>query len=173
MARRMSARAEQRSRELIWVRDSSSVTVPASNAGTLIDFSTKLDTVLGEVARNYTIERIIGNLVLTVPASTAPGRAYTFLAEADVLNRELTGFPEPYTDQSKAPWSDGRTVFADHTVPASYASPAINGIIELDIRSKRVVQGVREQFIMYGNTDNGLGANPVMYYSYSALIRVP
>ena len=168
----MSARARARSNELLWIRDSSSTILPASNAGTIIDFGSRLDAQLGETARNYTIERILGNFVLTVPASTAAGRNYTSLLEMDVYNKEASGFPEPYTDQSKAPWSDARTVFADHTVPASYASPAINGIIDVDVRSKRMVNGLRESFALYGNHDNGLGTNPTIFWSYSMLVRV-
>ncbi len=176
MAKQMSRAAQERRDNLIWTRDSSSVSIPATDSASLIDFTSKLETVSGRAATNVTLERIIGNLVFSIPASTSPGRAYTVFTGIGFVEPDAItagAFPEPFTDQKgfDYPWIDGRTVFADHTVPASYTSPGINGIVQLDLRSKRRARGIQE-LRMFGYHDNGLAANPVLYYSYSALWRL-
>lgn len=176
MVRTMSKAAQDRSDNLYWTRDSSSVALPASTSSSLISFDGQLAAALGETARNWTIERIIGNLVLSIPASTAPGRSYSAFLGIDILPVESItdgSYPEPFSEQGiQHPWVEGRTVFADHTVPASYASPGINGIIQLDMRSKRRAKGSGFGLRMFGYHDNGLSANPVMYFTYSALWRL-
>lgn len=172
MPRTQSHRAKKRSDELIWIRDSSSTTLAASASAEIVSFTDKLATVLGETPKNWTIERIIGNITLTVPAGTTPGRNYSAFLAIDVLDTEASNPPEPFSDQRPYPWVDGRTVFADHTVPASYASPAINGIVLLDMRSKRAVKGIGNELKLFGYHDNGLAANPTIFYTYSALFRM-
>lgn len=173
MPRRPSMAQENRSRELVWVRSASSVSLPATTSGSLINFSSALNTAIGETARNWTIERILGNFTLTVPASTAAGRSYHAFTAIDVVDDEISNLPEPFSDNRSFPWVDGRRVFADHTVPVSYAAPGINGTFVLDMRSKRKGHGLGRSLKMFGYHDDGLGANPVMYYAYSALFRVP
>lgn len=176
MPRTQSAAARQRSNELVWVRHSSSTTVAASSSASLIDFTAHLATALGENTRNWTIERILGNFVWSIPASTAAGRSYAAFAAIDIIEEDAAtagSFPEPFADPHQSyPWVDGRQVFADHTVPASYSSPGINGIFALDMRSKRRSRGFGQELHMFGYHDNGLSANPVLYYSYSALWRI-
>lgn len=172
MPKTQSRAASQRSKELVWIRDSSTSLLQTTTSATLIDFTTKLETVLGENVRNWTIERIIANCVLTVPAATAAGRSYSAFLAIDVIESEGSSQPEPFTDQRSYPWVDGRTVFADHTVSASYASPAINGLFMIDMRSKRAAHGTGKRLELFGYHDNGLGANPTLYWSYSALFRV-
>ena len=111
----------------------------------------------------------------TVPASTSPGRSYFATVAIDVIDREAAtagGYPEPFADENHYPWIDGRYVYADHTVPASYASPGVNGITTLDMRSKRKAKGSRTELRLFGYHDNGLGANPVVSIAYSALWRL-
>lgn len=175
MANRQSKAQADRSAELVWTRDASSVTVGASTSGLLINFTSRLETATGDNARNWTIERIIGNFTWTVPAGTAPGRSYHAFAGIDVADDDMVAagnFPEPFSDNKSFPWVDGRRVFADHTVPASYASPGLNGELLLDMRSKRRARGFNESLVMFGYHDNGLGANPVLYFAYSALWRL-
>lgn len=172
MARTVSAASRARSDELIWVRDASSFTMQTTTAATLIDFTAKLSTVLAETNRNWTIERVLASIQLTVPASTSPGRSYHSFMAIDVIESEGSSQPEPFTDQRHYPWVDGRRVFADHTVPASYPSLGINGAFNIDMRSKRRVHGTGKNLELFGLHDNGLGANPVGYYAYSALFRV-
>lgn len=172
----MSKAAQDRSDNLVWIRNSSSSTLVASTAGNLIDFHGDLETALGETPRNFTVERIIGSLSLTVPASTAPGRSYHAYLAIDMLDIEQVvagAYPEPFADQGYShPWVDGRRVFADHTVPASYPVQGINGLIDLDMKSKRKAKGTRKDLRLFGYHDNGLGVNPVLYWAYSALYRL-
>lgn len=175
MPRTQSRAAKERSDNLIWTRASSSVTVPATSSGSLIDFTSTLETATGENARNWTIERIIGELIFTVPAGTTAGRSYNVYTAIDIIHNEAIGagnYPEPFSDNITPPWIDGRRVFADHTVPASYASPGVNGIVLLDLRSKRRASGLDQELRMFGYHDNGLSANPTLYYTYSALWRL-
>lgn len=175
MPRSQSKAAADRSAELVWTRDASSVTIPSSTSATLINFTSRLETATGDNARNWTIERIIGNLTYTVPASTAAGRSYHVFTGIDVADADMVAggnMPEPFSDFKSFPWVDGRRVFADHTVPASYPSPGLNGQLILDMRSKRRARGFNEELVMFGYHDNGLGANPVLYFAYSALWRL-
>lgn len=175
MPRSQSRAAEERSNELVWTRDASSVILPSTTSAELINFTDRLEVATGDNARNWTIERIIGNFTFTVPAATAAGRSYFVATAIDVGDSDLIAggnMPEPFSDFKSFPWVDGRRVFADHTVPASYASPGINGQMIVDMRSKRRARGFNEELVMFGYHDNGLSANPVMYYAYSALWRL-
>lgn len=176
MARTPSKASRDRSSNLVWTRDSGNVVVPASAAGSIIDFTGKLETLLGETARNFTIERIIGQGLWSVPASTTPGAHYSGFLAIDLLHTEQIGpgnYPEPFGDDNiRPPWIDGRVVFADHTVPASFTSPAINGIFPIDMRSKRRGAGIGMELRMFGYHDNALAANPTFFFTYSALWRL-
>lgn len=175
MARSQTKAARDRSAELVWTRDASSVTVPATTSATLINFTTRLEAATGDNARNWTIERIIGDFTWTVPAGTAPGRSYHAFTAIDVADADAVAannMPEPFSDNKSFPWVDGRRVFADHTVPASYAGMGLNGQMYVDLRSKRRAKGFNEDLVMFGYHDNGLAANPTLYYSYSCLWRL-
>ncbi len=175
-ARTPSRAAQDRSDNLFWTRDAGSFSLPPTDSASLINFTSRLETWTGDQARNWTIERIIGELIFTVPSATAAGRSYhSFLALGFIGDEAITAsaYPEPFDDhKNRNPaWIDGRRVFADHTVPASYPSPGINGLLRLDVRSKRKAKGI-EELRMWGHHDNGLGVNPVVYYTYSALWRL-
>ncbi len=175
MPARRSTRRRGPKKNYLWTRASSSVTLPATTAGKLIDFTADLREATGvntgKLNAHWTIERILGRLDLTVPASTAAGRSYNAFLAIDTIDTDAEAagaFPEPFTDNRKYPWIDGIRVFAPHTVPASYAIVGDGGMVTLDMKSKRA-GGWNNELLMIGNHDDGLGANPVMYFSYSAL----
>lgn len=173
--RSRSQAAQERSDNLLWTRGTASVTLPASASASIVEFTNGLEIATGEEARNWTIERIIGNIVYTIPASTAPGRSYSVFTAIDMMPVEAVvsgAYPEPFAANRNFPWVDGRRVYADHTVPASYTSPGLNGIINLDMRSKRRAKGVGQQLRMFGYHDNGLSANPGIEVVYSCLWRL-
>ena len=174
--RQKSQAAQARADSLYWVRGSSVVTIPATTSASLISFDGALGAALGETVRNWTIERIIGNLVATVPAGTTAGRSYQLHLAIDMVEYDAIAagsFPEPFSDQGYSfPWIDGRRVFAGDNPPSSFASPGINGMIFLDMRSKRRAKGSSHGLRMFGNHDNGLATNPALYFNYSALFRL-
>lgn len=165
-------------RNLQWVRNASSVAIPASTAAVLFNITTDLDTKLDRNVNNYTVERVLGNLQLSVPASTTPGRSYhAFLGMAIVEDDAVAAgaVPEPYGDPISWLWTAGPRCFAGASVPASYASPAephdLTQIV-LDVRSKRRIRQSNQSLVLVGYHDNGLGTNPTLYYNYSALFNV-
>lgn len=176
--RRNFRRSNNRDRNLVWTRNGSSVVIPSSAATVLITPSAQLETQLAANVPNYTVERVILDLQLTVPASTSPGRSYeAFLGLAILEDDAIAGgvVPEPYVDRTDWIWLAGPRVFADHTVPASYASPGVPhsaSHIQVDIRNKRRIKQMGQSLVLVGWHDNGLSANPTMYYNYSALFNV-
>ena len=166
-----------RNTNLVWVRDSSNVIMPASASGVLYNASTRLDTKTGRTVSNWTVERSILDLQLTVPAGTTPGRSYAAFLGLVVLEDDAVAagaIPEPFSDTVDWIWIAGPRVYADHTVPASYASPGVPhsaSHIEVDVRNKRRIKQQGQSLCLVGYHDNNLGANPAINFTYSHLFN--
>ena len=160
-----------------WGTVSSSTTLPTT-AAALFNLQSQLETDLGLTLHNHTVERIVGNVVLEVPASTSPGRAYTAflgLAILDIDQITSGAVPDPFEDSINWIWEYGAKVYADHTVPSSYASPAVPHHLSspvLDIRQRRRARGSNQRLVLVGYQDNGLGATPSINVSLKTLFRL-
>ena len=178
MQRSRSRRPRRQPKNLFWTRASSSNILPASSAGSVYNISSGLDTALDRNVNNWTIERLILDLQLTVPAGTAAGRAYSYFLGITLVEDDAVAagvYPEPFGDNVSWMWIRSARVFADHTVPASYASPAVPhsaSHIQEDIRNKRRLRQHGQSLYMVGYHDNGLSANPTINITFSALWNV-
>lgn len=165
-------------RNLFWTRDASSVTIPATTAGSLISLDTVLNTALGRTVNNWTLERLILDLQYTVPAGTTAGRSYGAFLGLGLIDGDAAvaaAYPEPFGDNVPWAWLDAPRLFADHTVPASYSSPAVPhsaSHVHVDIRRRVRMRQAGQTLRIVGYHDNGLAANPTLYFSYSALWNV-
>lgn len=114
----------------------------------------------------------MGNLSATVPASSVAGDSYTLNVAIDKFDGDqvaAANFPDVFVDQKAWPWVNARRIFAGDTPPASNASQGVNGWIDVDMKSKRRCRGFREELHLVGHHDNGLGANPTLFWNLSML----
>lgn len=161
-----------------WVTTAGSASFGTSPAAVIDNFTDDLETQTGQTELAWTILRMIGHITLMVPAATAAGRAYQANLAIGMIDGDAAAagaVPEPGTDEIQWIWTWNVTVHADHTVPASYAAPAVPWHLStpyLDIRPNRKTRGLRQQLVLTGTHDNGLGTNPSLKWNFRNLYNI-
>lgn len=158
----------------VWTYHDVSTTLAHTSSGTLIDFTSGLQTQVDYKPSDVTAQRIVGHMSLATPAGgTAYDSAKIFLGIVPVSGdaRAAGAYPEPFSDNVPWMWTHGGTVWVPDSPSASLATPLFPDHVALphiDIQTNRRIHGRDMDLVMIGYDDSGItGA-----LSFQATLRV-
>lgn len=161
----------------IWNSKTGSTTIPHTASGDIANLTDGLETDLGRQLRDYTVERIVGNIQISAPAgSTAYDSAFVFLGIIPVSSdaRTASAYPEPYSDNVPWLWTHGGQVFVPDNPSASLSTLCIpDGLasVSVDIRQRRRVKGDSD-IMLVGYDDSGITGTLNIAYNLRTLYTV-
>lgn len=146
----------------VWTYHDTTTTIAHTNAANIIDFSANLRTQIGYNPSDVTVQRIVGHVQISAPASsTAYDGAKIFLGIVPVDDEAAGGavYPEPYADSIPWLWTHGGQVWVPDNPSASLATPVIPdhiGSPHIDIQAQRRIKGRHVSLRMVGYDDSGI-----------------
>ena len=157
-----------------WTYHDVSTTLAHSTSGTLVDFTSALQSQTGFNPSDVTCQRIVGHLSLAAPAgSTAYDAAKIFLGIVPVSAdaRSAGAYPEPFADNVQWMWTHGGTVWVPDNPSATLSTPCIPDHValpHLDIQTNRRIRGRDMDLVLIGYDDSGISGA----INFAATLRV-